>query len=82
MKIDARFHCKEIAGNIRSGEYELPEGATLAVFLDEAQRLANNPLTEQQKDYMAFMVNGKAAEWPTELHDGDLVRILYKILGG
>ena len=33
MKINARFHCKEIVGTITSGEYEIPDGATVAELI-------------------------------------------------
>jgi len=82
MKVNVRFHCQELVGNIRSGDYELPDGATITDLIDEAQRIANEILNEQQKDYLAFMINGQAAVWETVLKDGDMIRVLYKIVGG
>ena len=82
MKTNARFHCKEIVGTITSGEYELPEGTTISEFIKEAERLGNYTLSDEEKDFMGFMINGQGADWNTVLHDGDMLRVLYRIIGG
>ena len=82
MKINARFHCKEIVGTITSGEYEIPDGATVAELIQEAERLGGYTLSDEEKDFMGFMINGQSAQWDTVLHDGDTLRVLYRIIGG
>ena len=82
MKIDARFHCKEIVGTIQSGIYELPDGADVTNLLEAAQKQWGYTLSPEELDYMGFMINGQGADWHTELHDGDLLRVLYRIIGG
>jgi hypothetical protein len=82
MKIDARVTCKDIVGPLREGDYELPEGATaedaLKAFFAEAKREMNPDLPNQ----IVFLINYKRAQPGQVMHDGDKLRLLYKIMGG
>jgi cytochrome c-type biogenesis protein CcmH/NrfF len=72
----------ELAGDMRDGFYEVPEGATVTTLMDAAQREAGRTLSEEIKKSFVFLANSKPAQWETVLKDGDKVRVLYKILGG
>ncbi|NLV51149.1 MAG: hypothetical protein GXY20_10720 [Clostridiales bacterium] len=82
MKINAKFHCREIARSIRSGEYTLSEGTSVEGLVDAAAREAGVTLDQSEKDCMVFLVNSVPAKWDTQLKDGDMIRVLNKILGG
>ena len=46
MKINAKFHCREIARSIRSGEYTLSEGTSVEGLVDAAAREAGVTLDQ------------------------------------
>lgn len=82
MKIKANFYCPDIIGELRSGDYELPEGADIAALFAQAQAEAGVSYDEDVKTFLNLMVNNIKADWGTVLHDGDVLRMLFKIYGG
>ena len=82
MTIEARFNSSSIAGRLRDGEYELPDGATVAAFMELAQSEAGYMLSEEQKDSCVFLFNNSPAFFDTELHGPGKLRVMFKILGG
>ena len=82
MTIEARFKSNDLAGVLRDGAYELPEGATVATLMEAAQREAGVKLTEQQNDSYVFVFDNCPASYETRLHDGGKLRVMFKILGG
>ena len=82
MNIEVRFNSSSIAGKLRDGAYEAPEGATVASLLEQAQSEAGYTLTEEQKESCVFVFNNSPAFYDTELSDGGKLRVMFKILGG
>lgn len=82
MKAEVKFSVRDLAGDMRDGAYEIPEGATVEKLLADAQHEAGRLLSEEVKKSFVFLVNSRPAAWETVLHEGDKVRVLYKILGG
>lgn len=82
MKVEANFYCPDIIGELRSGDYELPEGADIAALFHTAQTEAGVSYEEDIKNFLNLMVNYKKADWDTVLHDRDVLRVLFKIYGG
>ena len=82
MTIEVRFNSSSIAGKLRDGAYELPEGANVAELMDLAQREAGYELSEEQKNSCVFVFNNSPASYETELQAGGKLRIMFKILGG
>ena len=82
MTIEARFLSSDIAGKLRDGPYELPEGATVAALMETARSEAGLELTEEQKNSYVFVLDNAPAFYETKLHDGGMLRVMFKILGG
>lgn len=71
-----------MAGKLRDGAYELPDGATVASLMEQAQGEAGYILSEEQKDSCVFVFNNSPAFYETGLSDGGKLRVMFKILGG
>jgi len=82
MTVEARFNSNAIAGKLRDGAYELPDGALVGELLEEAQREAGLVLTDEQKNSFVFVFNNAPAAYNTPLSDGGKLRVMFKILGG
>ena len=82
MTIQARFDSNDVRGKLRDGAYELPDGATVATLMEEAQREAGFEIAEQQKNSFVFVFNNSPAQYETKLIDGGKLRVMYKLLGG
>ena len=82
MIVQARFNSSDLVGKLRDGEYELPEGATVAALMEEASREAGLELTEQQRNNYVFVYDNSPAFYTTELRDGNKLRVMLKVLGG
>ena len=82
MTIEARFLSSDIAGKLRDGPYDLPEGATVGTLMETAGSEANIELTEDQKNSYVFVLDNTPAFNDTKLHDGGMLRVMFKILGG
>lgn len=82
MKTEIMFSTRDLVGGLRDGLYDLLEGASVAALLAAAEREAGQSLSEDVRDCLLFLVGSRLAAWDTVLHDGDKVRVLFKILGG
>ena len=82
MTVEVRFNSSSIAGKLRDGAYELPEGATVAALMEAAQREAGYVLSEEQKDSCVFVFNNSPAFYDTELYNDGKLRVMFRILGG
>ena len=82
MNIVAKFNCKDLVGDIRDGEYVVPEGSTVDDAINAIYAEADKELVEGVRNSFVFLVNSVAAKWETELKDGDKLRVLYRLLGG
>lgn len=80
MKVNIKFICREMVGEKPSGDYELPEGSSIA---DALERLnAQGTFVKDYLNFMIFMVNSKPAQSDRVLQDGDTLMVLRKIIGG
>ena len=82
MTIEAIFINRELAGVLRDGAYELPDGSTVTTLMDAAQLEAGVELTDDQKTSVVFVLDNKPAGYDTKLSDGTTLRAMYKIMGG
>lgn len=82
MKIVAKFSCKDLVGDIREGDYDVPDGSTVEDAINCIYAEANKEMTEGVRNSFIFLVDGVSAKWETELKDGDKLRVLYRLLGG
>ena len=82
MKVEIKFSVRDLVGDMRNGAYELPDGATVELLMDESQKEVGMTLEDGVKNHFVFLVNSRPAAWETVLKEGDFVRVLYKILGG
>ena len=82
MTIEARFNSSFIAGKLRDGAYEIPEGTTVAEFMELAQNEAGHELTEEQKENCVFIFNNSPVFHETKINESGKLRIMHKILGG
>ena len=82
MTVTVKFSVRDLVGNMRDGDYVLPEGTTVDGLIEASRKEVGMTLGENIKKSFIFLVSGKPADWETVLKDGDKVRVLYKILGG
>jgi len=82
MTIEVRFNNSALAGKLRDGAYELPEGASVAEVIDMAQSEAGYELSEEQRESCVFVFDNSPAFYDTKLHGGGKLRVMFKILGG
>lgn len=82
MTIEARFLSNDIAGKLRDGAYELPEGSTVAALMDAAYGESGLDASDEQKTNFVFVYNNSPAQADTCLQDGGKLRVLFKITGG
>lgn len=82
IKIDVVFNNSELAGKLRRGVYELPEGSTVAALMAEAQNEAAYVISQELTDNIVFLFDNRHAAFDTELKDGGKLRVLHKVLGG
>jgi len=82
MIVEAKFSSSNIAGKLRDGAYELPEGATVAELIEAAQSESGYMLTEEDKETLVFIFNNSPASYDTGLCHGGKLRVLFKVMGG
>jgi len=71
-----------IGSYMRGGAYTVSEGATIADLMSAAQLESGIELSNTVREHFSYIVNRKPSRETTVLHDGDMVRVLYKIFGG
>ena len=81
MKINAKFLCREVVGQARNGEYEIPDGADIAEFMRIAAE-ENGTFVKNYPDFAIYVVNNAPAVPETVLHEGDRLMALMRIYGG
>ncbi len=82
MNVTVKYSVRDLVGDMRDGEYTLPEGTTVDGLIRASQAEVGKVLSADITNSFIFLVNSKPATWATELKDGDKLRVLYKILGG
>jgi molybdopterin converting factor small subunit len=82
MKITAKFSCPDIVGNLREGDYEIADGATILEAMEAFFRDDGRELSDGVKKNVVFVLNYMPAQWETVLKEGDNMRVLYRFLGG
>lgn len=82
MTVTIKYSVRDLVGDMRDGAYEMPEGVTIDNLITASEMEVGKILSEDVRKSFIFLVNSKPATWETVLHDGDMVRVLYKILGG
>ena len=85
MKVYIEFsHVELIVGDLRSGEYEVPEGATLDDLLNMAEKESGRTIAVEnwKEDGLFYSCNKKYADPRTVLHEGDKVKAMMKLLCG
>ena len=82
MTVHVKFSSADIAGKLRDGEYELPDGATVATLIDAALLESGYELPENKRSNFVFVFNNSPAQYETELCDEGKLRVLYRITGG
>ena len=82
MRIEAKFICPEIVGPLRSGAYEVPEGAAISDLLAISRAEHYGQAPECGKDFLLFLRNGKPAQVDTKIAPGDKIHILREVFGG
>ena len=82
MTIQAKFSSSELAGKLRDGAYDMPDGASVKMLMDEAQRETGFILTADQVESCVYVFDNSPATKETPLYDGGKLRVLFKILGG
>ena len=82
MTNEVRFFSNDIAGKLRDGVYELPEGSTVAALMEAAFCEAGLDVPVNRRTDFVFIYNNSPAQADTCLQDGGKLRVLYKISGG
>ena len=82
MVVEAKFKGCDPSGRLRDGAYELPEGATVAMLIESAQRESGGEYSKEWLDDVKFLVDNRPAVIGTVLADGSVLRVIYTILGG
>lgn len=85
MKVFIEFsHVEMIVGDLRSGEYEMPEGSTLNDLLDAAEAESGRKIEvlNWKEDGLFYSCNKKYADTKTVLQEGDMVKAMMKLLCG
>lgn len=82
MTNEVRFLSNDIAGKLRDGAYELPEGSNVAALMDLAYSEAGIDVSDEQKINFVFVYNNSPAQADSRLEDGGRLRVLFKITGG
>ena len=82
MVIEVKFNSSELAGKLRDGAYELPEGSTVTDLMDAAQREAGFDMPDELSGNLVFLYDNRHAGPDTALFGGGKLRVLFKILGG
>jgi len=82
MIVETRFFSSNIAGKLRDGAYELPEGSTVTRLMDAAFDEAMLDFPADQRINFVFVYDNSPASPETVLSDGGKLRVLFKITGG
>ena len=82
MTIEVKFNSNELAENLRSGPYDLQEGATVAALLEIAQSEAGFVIPRELAENLVFLYDNRHAIPETALSDGGKLRVLHKVVGG
>lgn len=80
MKVTIKFICREMVGDKPGGDYELPEGCSIAEALERLN--TEGTFVKDYLNFMIFMVNSKPAQSDRVLCDGDTLMVLRRIIGG
>jgi len=80
--VEARFLCSDIVGQLRSGDYTVPEGASISDLLEISRAECPDKVPDERVDYLIFLQNGKSAQLTAKLAPGDKIHVLRKIIGG
>lgn len=82
MKIDVKINSSELAGILRSGAYDLPEGATVGALMEMAQCEADYAISQELAANLVFLYNNRHAVLDTVMSESGKLRVLHKVLGG
>lgn len=82
MQIEVRFVCPEVLGGLRSGTYDVPEGASISDMMDLCIEAGEGTVRDDLINYVIFLKNNKPAYADTVLEAGDKVMVLRRIYGG
>ena len=82
MRVTVKFICRNLTSGLISGEYDVPENATIRTIIEECEKQCNVALPEKNLKYLQFMLNGKSALWESSVKDGDELYVLQLIVGG
>ena len=82
MQVEVKFICPELVGPLRSGAYEVPEGAAISDLLEISRSECAGRVPETVSDQLLYLVNGKSAQQDARLSGGDMVYVLRKVYGG
>lgn len=82
MKVKANFYCPDIIGELRSGDYEIPEGSTVQQLFNAAEAEAGVSYGEDVTGCLNLLLNNCQAQWDTVVTDGSTLRVLFKFYGG
>ncbi len=82
MQIEVRFVCPEVLGILKSGAYEVAEGASISDLMDVCIKAGEGTVRDDFVNYVIFLKNNKPAYSDTVLEAGDKVMVLRKIYGG
>ncbi len=82
MTVTIKYSVRDLVGDMRDGAYDVPDGTTVEALISISEKEVGKNLSEDVRKSFVFLVNSTPAAWDTVLHDGDKLRVLYKILGG
>jgi len=82
MTIDVKFNSSELADRLRSGAYDLPEGATVEYLIGIAQKEAGFALSQELMGNLVFLYENRHAVLQTVMDKSGKLRVLHKVMGG
>jgi sulfur carrier protein ThiS len=82
MLIQVRFVCTDVFGPLKSGEYELAEGGTVADLMEQIRLSLDGAAREDMMQHIIFLRNGSSAQGSTPLTDGDSLIVMRRRAGG
>ena len=82
MIIEVKINNNMLIGKLDAGSYELLQGATVSELLDEMQQRSGYAMSQEERGSLVFLLDNQHASPESELHDGAMLRILHKVLGG
>jgi len=82
MKISVKFSCPEVLGELKSGDYDVPEGSSVRELLAACEAKCNVQVNEKHLKWLLVVADGRQVNWHTTLSDGGKVSFLRGSLGG